>query len=63
MDYQIFWKQAYLGTGSQKDSIARVTDSIQKDIQNSAGYTWNRWLDGQMLFRYTESLCCTRKMH
>jgi glutamyl-tRNA synthetase len=63
MDYQIFWKQAYLGTGSQKDSIARVTDSIQKEIQNSAGYTWNRWLDGQMLFRYTESLCCTRKMH
>jgi hypothetical protein len=32
MDYGIFRKQAYRGTGSQRDSILEVTDSIQKGI-------------------------------
>jgi hypothetical protein len=30
MDYAIFQKQAYSGTGSQRDSIPGVTDSAQK---------------------------------
>ena len=32
MDYEIFRKQAYRGTGSQRDSSPGVTDSIQKGI-------------------------------
>ena len=32
MDYGNFRKQAYRGTGSQRDSTAEVTDSIQRDI-------------------------------
>src|SRR5712691_3140793 len=32
MDYGIFRKQAYRGTGSQRDSITEVTDSIQRGI-------------------------------
>src|SRR6266481_3066883 len=32
MDYGIFRKQAYRGTGSQRDSISEVTDSIQKGL-------------------------------
>jgi hypothetical protein len=29
MDYEIFRKQAYRGTGGQKDSMAGVTHSVQ----------------------------------
>jgi len=32
MDYEIFWKQVYTRTGSQKDSIPEVTSSIQREI-------------------------------
>jgi hypothetical protein len=33
MDYGIFRKQAYRGTGSQRDSRPEVTDSIQRRIE------------------------------
>jgi hypothetical protein len=33
MDYGIFGKQAYRGTGSQRDSSLKVTDSIQRGIE------------------------------
>ena len=36
MDYEIFQKQAYQRTGSQRDSISKVTDSIQRGMNNSS---------------------------
>jgi hypothetical protein len=36
MDYGNFRKQAYRGTGSQRDSILEVTDSIQRDMGRSS---------------------------
>jgi len=35
MDYRIFKKQAYRGTGSQKDSRLGVTDSIHGGLNHS----------------------------
>src|SRR5258708_13911877 len=36
MDYEIFQKQAYQRTGSQRDSISKETDSIQRGMNNSS---------------------------
>jgi hypothetical protein len=33
MDYEIFRKQVYRGTGGQRDSSLEVTDSIQREIE------------------------------
>ena len=37
MDYDIFRKQVYRCTGGQRDSILKVTDSIQREILSRAG--------------------------
>ena len=37
MDYDIFRKQVYRRTGGQRDSILKVTDSIQREILSGAG--------------------------
>jgi len=52
MDYEIFRKQAYLGTGCQRDSIPEVTDSNTKGDTPSS-FCWLHDLDVMVLQQIT----------
>lgn len=54
MDYRIFKKQAYRGTGSQKDSRLGVTDSIHGGLTAlKMRKKWSHWTEYEG-FGYTD---------